>query len=128
MIAEEALTDSDLSSMSGSVSQTSPDKPRSLGQSITHGALALVLLQSLTWSATLVSTIVGPRMMGSNTLGQLAIAITINTIVSTIAGLGIPEFLVRRAAQQPATLRRDQGIALTIQLCFACTGFALVAI
>lgn len=100
----------------------------SVGQSIAHGALALLTVQPLSWAAALLGAIVIPGMLGSDALGQIVIATTIASIVSTVAGLGISEFLVRRAAQRPQALRRDQGIALTVQMIAATLGFVAVAL
>jgi O-antigen/teichoic acid export membrane protein len=99
-----------------------------VGRSIARGALALLTVQPLSWAASLLSAIVIPRLLGSDVLGQLVIATTITGIVSTVTGLGISEFLVRRAAQRPHTLRRDQGIALMVQMIAAALGFAAVAL
>ncbi len=80
-------------------------------------------VQPLTWGASLLSTVLIPRLLGSDVLGQVTIATTIITIAATVSGLGISDFLVRRVAQQPRSLGRDQGIALTVQMIAAGLGF-----
>ncbi|HEX8967490.1 MAG TPA: hypothetical protein VF937_06405, partial [Chloroflexota bacterium] len=91
-----------------------------IGQSITRGALALLSTQPLTWGASLLTATLVPRLLGAQLLGELAIVVTIASVGSTLAALGISEFLVRRFAQQPQALRRDAGIALFVQTGAAC--------
>jgi lipopolysaccharide exporter len=100
--------------------------PESVGRSIARGGLALFSVQPLTWGASLLSTALLPRLLGSDMLGEVSIATTFIAIVATACGLGISEFLVRRAAQQPHTLRRDQGTALVVQMIAAGLGFGAV--
>jgi O-antigen/teichoic acid export membrane protein len=102
--------------------------PESAGRSIARGGIALLRVQPLTWGASLLSTVLLPRLVGSDVLGQLTIATTIIAIAATVCGLGISEFLVRRVAQQPHTLMRDQGIALTVQMIAAGLGFLAVVL
>jgi len=87
-----------------------------VGESITRGALALLSTQPLTWAGSLLTTIVAPRLLGADALGEFTVAVTIATIAGIATNLGISEYLVRRVAQQPATLRQDLGIALLVQM------------
>ncbi len=93
-----------------------------VGQSVARGALALLSTQPLTWAASLVGTIVTPRLLGADTLGQVAVAATIGALAATATGLGISEYLVRRAAQHPDSLRRDAGVAFAAQMVVAILG------
>jgi O-antigen/teichoic acid export membrane protein len=86
-----------------------------VGASITRGALALLSTQPVTWAGSLLTTIVAPRLLGAEGLGQYTIAFTIATLAATATGLGVSEFLVLRAAQSPATIRHDAGVALLVQ-------------
>jgi O-antigen/teichoic acid export membrane protein len=70
----------------------------------------------LTWGASLLTTVALPRLLGADALGQLTIAITIAALAGTTTGLGVSEYLVRRAAQSPATIRQDAGVALLVQM------------
>src|SRR5437660_9685004 len=81
----------------------------SVGESVTRGALALLSTQPLTWGASLLTTILGPRLLGAEALGQFTIVFTIATLAATGTSLGVSEFLVRRVAQSPRTLRQDAG-------------------
>jgi O-antigen/teichoic acid export membrane protein len=99
----------------------------SVGQSILRGALALLSTQPLTWGVSLLGAAVIPRFLGADALGQYAIAQTIAALAYSALNLGVADFLVRRVAQQPRTLRQDIGVALLIQLTTAGLG-ALVLV
>jgi len=93
-----------------------PDPKRgSVGESVTRGAVALLSTQPLTWGASLLTTVVVPRLLGADALGEVTIAMTIGTLAATAASLGISEYLVRRVAQNPRQVQRDAGIALMVQ-------------
>ncbi len=93
-----------------------------------RGALALLSTQPLTWGASLLMATVVPRLLGSDLLGQYAIVITIGGLASTLAVLGISDYLVRRFAQHPERLRQDAGIALTIQALSAIVVTLIIAL
>jgi len=95
------------------VDSATPRPP--VGESVTRGALALLSTQPLTWAGTLLTTIAAPRLLGANGLGEFTIAFTIVTLAATATSLGVSEYLVRRVAQSPATLRQDAGVALLVQ-------------
>ena len=75
----------------------------------------MLSIQPVTWAASVLTTVTLPRLLSADALGQLTIAFTISGLASTATGLGITDFMVRRAAQQPGTLRRDAGAALALQ-------------
>jgi O-antigen/teichoic acid export membrane protein len=99
-----------------------------VGESITRGALALLSTQPVTWAGSLLTTIVAPRLLGADALGQFTVAITIATIAGIATNLGISEWLVRRIAQHPATLRQDLGVALEVQMVVAVLGALAIAL
>jgi O-antigen/teichoic acid export membrane protein len=76
--------------------------------------LALLSTQPLTWAATLVSTIVMPRYLGDHGLGQLALVASVATICGTVALLGVPSYLVRRVALNPARAAIDATAAMVL--------------
>lgn len=105
------------------------ETPRpAVGQSLLRGALALLSTQPATWAVSLISATAVPRLIGADALGQVAFAVTIVTLATTVTSFGITDYLVRRIAQQPATLRRDLGLALTVQMAAACLAAVLIAI
>ena len=91
----------------------------SAAASIVRGALALLSTQPFTWAATLLSAIYVPRYLGSEILGQLTYGLTLTGIATLVVGVGIPDFLTRRAARQPQILNRGMGVSLVIRLLVA---------
>jgi O-antigen/teichoic acid export membrane protein len=77
--------------------------------------LANLSTQPLTWAATLLGATFVPRLLGSETLGQLTIAFTITGLAGTVLDLGIITYITRRIAQDPGRARRDLGVAALIQ-------------
>jgi polysaccharide transporter, PST family len=99
-----------------------------VGQSIARGALALLSTQPLTWATTLLSVVALPRLLGADVLGQLTVATTISSLGAVVCALGVTEFLIRRVAQTPETLRRDAGIALIVQASAAVLGVLAIGL
>ena len=99
-----------------------------VGESVLRGAVALLSTQPLTWAVSLFATAAIPRLLGAEALGEITIAATISTLAATALGLGISEFLVRRVAQQPRTLRHDVGVALFVQMGFAIIGALAIGV
>jgi O-antigen/teichoic acid export membrane protein len=99
-----------------------------VGESITRGALALLTTQPLTWASSLVTTIAVPRLLGAEALGQFTITFTIMNLASTGTSLGVSEYLVRRSAQSPTTLRQDVGVALLLQTSITILGAVILAV
>ncbi len=97
-----------------------------VGESVARGALALLSTQPLTWAASLLTTIVVPRLLGADALGEFTIAFTISNLASTATSLGVSEYLVRRTAQSPGTLRQDAGVALLVQTVPTVLGVLLI--
>jgi O-antigen/teichoic acid export membrane protein len=109
---------------------TPPPSTRHLpvGESVARGALALLSTQPLTWGASLLTTIAAPRLLGADELGQFTIATTIAALAATATSLGISEYLVRRFAQHPDTIRQDAGIALLVQTVATVVGAVAIAV
>lgn len=99
-----------------------------VGESVTRGALALLSTQPLTWAGSLLTTIAAPRLLGAEALGQFTFVFTIATLAATATSLGGSEYLVRRVAQSPTTLRQDAGIALLVQTITTLLGALVIAL
>ena len=108
------------------------DTPRavhgSVADSMLRGILALLSTQPLTWGTSLLAAAVMPRLLGAHALGQYTMVLSVTGLAGTALCLGIPDFLLRRIAQQPQSLRRDIGLALAIQLAAATIGAVLMLI
>jgi O-antigen/teichoic acid export membrane protein len=101
---------------------------KSVGQSVARGALAMLTTQPLTWGVSLLAAAVTPGLLGADILGQVTIAVTICNIASTIACIGVSEYLVRRVAQRPEVCQQNAGVALAVQMLTSIPAFALVAL
>jgi O-antigen/teichoic acid export membrane protein len=86
-----------------------------VSDSVARGALSLLSTQPLTWGASLLAATVMPRLLGADLLGQVTFVSTLALLGSAITGFGIADYLVRRVAQRPHTMRRDLGLALCVQ-------------
>jgi len=105
-----------------------PTRHLPVGESVARGALALLSTQPLTWASTLITTIAVPRLLGAEALGQVTVAITVAAIAATATSLGVSEFLVRRVAQHPTTIRQDAGVALLVQTVTTLLGALIVVL
>lgn len=83
---------------------------------VTRGALALLSTQPITWAATLLTTLLLPRFLGDQGLGQYSVAFNLAGILGTLLSLGIPNYLVRNIASAPATAVEEGPAALVIVL------------
>jgi O-antigen/teichoic acid export membrane protein len=106
----------------------SRSKPLSLGESVVRGTAAIFSVQPLTWASSLLAAAVVPRFLGSDGVGQLAIAFTITGLASVALDLGIGSYFTRRVAQNPARAQRDVGFALVIQLLVFSMGALAIAV
>jgi O-antigen/teichoic acid export membrane protein len=100
----------------------------SVGSSIARGALAILRTQPLTWGASLLTIALVPSLLGAEAFGQYTVAITIVSIASTAVGLGIPDYLVRRVAQQPEAVERDMGTVLLVTMTTALVGVLVLGL
>lgn len=124
----EVIADDVASRDSHATPAGAPGKLTSVSESLTRGALALLSTQPLTWGVSLLSVIVVPQLLGSEALGQYTIAASIATLAFTGISLGIPDYMVRRFAQQPITRRRDAAIALVLPTIIAAIGALILAL
>lgn len=58
--------------------------------------------QPLTWAVSLAAIVLVPRYLGDDGLGRLAIAWSLGGYISLLATLGLPNFVTRRVATDPA--------------------------
>lgn len=94
----------------------------SVGESVVRGAIANFSAQPLTWGAALLLTTATPRLLGSDSLGQIAIVASVTMLWRTVLGLGIPDLLTRRVAQRPERIEQDVAVALIVQTVMALVG------
>src|SRR6266571_3596876 len=100
----------------------------SLGESVVRGMAANFSVQPLTWASSLLAAAVVPRFLGSDGVGQLAIAFTITSLATVALDLGIGTYFTRRVAQNPSQAQRDIGVALTIQFVVSSLGALAITV
>src|SRR5947207_3405148 len=62
---------------------------------LAHNALALAGGQVVTWTMTLVWTIIVPRVLGPHGLGIVVSALSVGGILGIVLGLGMRNYLAR---------------------------------
>jgi O-antigen/teichoic acid export membrane protein len=75
--------------------------------------------QAITWSVTLLWTLVVPRVLGPAGMGQVTAAYAIAAILIVVVGLGTKTYLVREIVAQPEEAGPLMGAALALRLCAA---------
>jgi O-antigen/teichoic acid export membrane protein len=120
---EVELTDTRLQSPPLEAQTAPPPRAHaSITSSVARGSLALLSTQPLTWGATLLTTALVPQFLGAQGLGELTVLLTVTTLAAIPLSLGIPDYLVRRLAQEPHTMPRIVGTSLVIQMPMAVLG------
>jgi len=76
--------------------------PGRAGRPVARGAFAMLSTQPLTWAASLAAIVLVPRYLGDDGLGRFAIAWTIGGYIALVAALGLPNYVTRRVALEPA--------------------------
>ena len=79
-----------------------PAERRSPSATVARGALALLSTQPLTWATSLAAAVLLPRYLGDQGFGQLSMALNISVLVGMVALFGVPTYLRRRVATEPA--------------------------
>jgi O-antigen/teichoic acid export membrane protein len=98
--------------------------PRRLGFNVS----VLAGSQAVTWSLTLVWTVVVPRLLGPAGMGEIVTATSVAAILGVVLGLGTKTFLVREIVVAPNRAPRLIGSSIVLRIClvpaFAACAFA----
>lgn len=97
-------------SVTGGAAETRPTP----AASIVRGALALLSTQPLTWAAGFLLTLFLPRYLGDTGLGVYALAVSIAGIAGLCCSLGVPDYLTRRIATNPAATEEGSAALLLL--------------
>ena len=96
-----------------SQSATLPTERRGLGANIT----ALAGGQAVTWSMSLLWTLIVPRLLGPSGMGVLVTATSATAILGVILGLGARNYLVRELVADRQAASSIVGTALVLRGC-----------
>jgi O-antigen/teichoic acid export membrane protein len=103
------------------------------GQRIVRNAAVLMAIQPLTWTLTLVFTVMVPRNVGPGEWGEWVIAFAVGNVARVLLDFGGNTVLFKGVSRYPDDSRRTLGAALTFRLCLmpvlaaAMIGFSWVA-
>ena len=88
-----------------------PDPPR-VGRNVT----VLASAQLITWTMTLLWTLVVPRALGPSGLGTIMSAWAVTGILGIVVGLGTRNYLVRGSVVDPGSAPRLIGTAIVLRV------------
>ena len=77
---------------------------------------ALASGQAVTWSMTLIWTLVVPRALGPTGMGIIVTAWAVTGVLGIVLGLGTRNYLVREIVVRPASASRLIGSALVLRV------------
>ena len=98
--------------MEREVPPPAPATPRRLGFNVS----VLAGSQAITWSLTLVWTVVVPRLLGPAGMGEIVTATSVATILGVVLGLGTKTFLVREIVVAPDRAPGLIGSSLVLRI------------
>jgi O-antigen/teichoic acid export membrane protein len=93
-------------------SPTLPEDGPKMGRNVT----VLASAQLITWTMTLLWTLVVPRALGPSGLGTIMAAWSITGILGVVLGLGTRNYLVRESVVEPNAAPRLIGTALVLRV------------
>jgi O-antigen/teichoic acid export membrane protein len=104
--------------------------PSSRVTPILRTALALLTVQGLTWTTSVVGVLVVPRFLGPDRLGFLVTAATTAATASIVAGFGTSTHLVKAVARDPSQAASlvVHAIVLRLVLWAACSMVAVAVV
>jgi O-antigen/teichoic acid export membrane protein len=73
--------------------------------------------QAITWSLTLVWTVIVPRLLGPSGMGEIVTATSVASILGVVLGLGTKTFLVREIVVAPNRAPGLIGSSLVLRTC-----------
>lgn len=97
------------------------------GRTIAKNASVMMASQMVTWILSLVITIILPRYLGAEAIGQLRLASSIWALVAIVAAFGMDSFLIKEIAQSPNETGRLLSTSLILRLAIFLVGSLVVA-
>lgn len=84
--------------------------------------------QVITWSSTLLWTLIVPRILGPAGTGKIITALAASGVLGVAIGLGTRTYLVRAMAASPGESASLTGTAIALRICLAVPGIAVMGI
>jgi O-antigen/teichoic acid export membrane protein len=84
--------------------------------------------QLITWTVTLLWTLVVPRALGPAGMGQVVTALAASGVLGVAIGLGTRTYLVRAMSASPAESASLVGTAMALRVLLAIPGIAIMAL
>src|SRR5262245_65208049 len=97
---------------------TEPSPARS-GSRIGRNVAALAGGQAVTWTMTLLWTIVVPRVLGPTGMGVIVTALAVTGVFSILLGLGTRNYIVREIVVDSDSASRLVGTGMVLRLVVA---------
>ena len=97
-------------------SEPSSAAPQEDGGRLGRNLRALLGGQAVTWSMTLIWTLIVPRALGPAGLGLLVTAMSVCGVISLVLGLGTRTYIMREIVVDPASAPRLVGTGIVLRL------------
>ena len=104
-----------LSMSSTTWTEPSSTAPKEEGSRLGRNLTALLGGQAVTWSMTLLWTLIVPRALGPAGLGLLVTAMSVCGVVSLVLGLGTRTYIMREIVVDPASAPRLIGTGIVLR-------------
>jgi len=95
----------------------SPAVPSVARKNIAFNVSVLAGSQAVTWSLTLVWTVIVPRLLGPSGMGEIVTATSVASILGVVLGLGTKTFLVREIVVAPGRAPGLIGTSIVLRAC-----------
>jgi O-antigen/teichoic acid export membrane protein len=95
----------------------SPAVPLVARKNIAFNVSVLAGSQAVTWSLTLVWTVIVPRLLGPSGMGEIVTATSVASILGVVLGLGTKTFLVREIVVAPDRAPGLIGTSIVLRTC-----------
>ncbi|MFL6127516.1 MAG: flippase [Mycobacteriales bacterium] len=105
-----------------------PDAGHLPRRGVAANVTALAASQAITWSLTLLWTLVVPRALGPAGMGLVVTALSATSILGLLLGLPTRDFVTREIAARPAGARGMVGSAMIFRAAMAPVFLAAVAV
>lgn len=96
--------------------EPSSTAPKEEGSRLGRNLTALLGGQAVTWSMTLLWTLIVPRALGPAGLGLVVTAMSVCGVISLVLGLGTRTYIMREIVVDPASAPRLIGTGIVLRL------------